>query len=43
MNLDALTDRPTVARFPHWVRLDFEREGMSLEHHTNMMATNPER
>ena len=43
MNLDALTDRPAVPRFPQWVRLDFEREGVSLEHDANMMARSLER
>jgi|HubBroStandDraft_6_1064221.scaffolds.fasta_scaffold4584617_1 hypothetical protein len=32
MNLAALTDRPAVPRFLQWVRLDFEREGVSFDH-----------
>jgi hypothetical protein len=43
MNLAALTDRPAVPRFPQWVRLDFEREGVSLDHNPNMMAPSLER
>jgi hypothetical protein len=43
MNLDALTDCPAVPRFSQWVRLDFEREWVSLEHDTNMIAPSLER
>jgi hypothetical protein len=43
MDLAAFTDCPAVPRFPQWVRLDLEREGVNLDHDTNMMAQGLER